>query len=304
MISRETFLRRFAASAAALYGAERSTAAPMSESHLQRPVPRLGTTIPALGMGTWQTFDSSDPATLRQLSEVLDIFYEAGGRVLDSSPMYGRAEDVIGRLTAKTPGRDYFLATKVWTRGAEAGRDQIDRSIELMRARPLDLMQIHNLMDWRTHLKTLRAYKDAGKIRAIGITHYVTSAFDELEKIIRAEEIDFVQLPYSIQLREAEDRLLPLARDRRTATLINRPFEGGDLFRRTRGRELPPAARELGCESWSNVFLKFILSHPDVTCAIPATSKPHHARDNMRAAFGRLPEGKERERLARLIKEL
>ena len=300
-LSRSSFLRGAGAASLALTAPE-IFARPMTGRHLQRPVPRLGISIPALGMGTYQTFDTTSQADQTRLMEVLDIFYEAGGRVLDSSPMYGRAEAVVGELTARTPRRAYYLATKVWTRGRQAGIEQMRDSLRLMRTPAMDVMQIHNLVDWRTHIKTLRAWKDSGRIKAIGITHYVPSAFDELIKIIRQEEIDFVQLPYSIARRDAERRLLPVARERRTATIINRPFEGGSLFRQTRDRPLPAFARDLGCESWSNVFLKFILSHPDVTCAIPATSKPRHARDNMRAAFGPLPTTRDRERLARLVR--
>ncbi len=299
ILSRSRFLKQLGAAALAVV-AGKPEAKPMTTTHLQRPVPRLRTTLPVVGMGTWQTFDTDDPAAKNRLREVLAVFHGAGGRLLDSSPMYGRAEAVLGELTGRGAG-DYFLATKVWTTGQAAGVKQMETSLRLMGR--VDLMQVHNLVDWRTHLKTLRAWKDAGRVRAIGITHYMASAFGDLEKIIRAEEIDFVQLPYSVALRDAERRLLPAARERRTATIINRPFEGGELFRAVRARPLPAAARDLGCESWGQVFLKFIISHPDVTCVIPATASPVHAADNLRAAFGPLPDSAGRETLARLLKD-
>jgi diketogulonate reductase-like aldo/keto reductase len=247
-------------------------------------------------MGTWQTFDVSSTAEKENLGKVLDVFAAGGGRLIDSSPMYGRAEEVVGELRAHVPNA--FIATKVWTRGREEGEREIERSMRLLHADPIDLMQIHNLLDWRTHLRTLRRLKDAGRVRYIGITHYVTSAFGELESIMRGEELDFVQLPMSIALPDAERRLLPLAAERGIAVLVNRPFEGGSLFRRG---ELPPLARELGCESWGELFLRWIIAHEEVTCAIPATGSVEHLRENLRAGKKPLLTREERDALRAAI---
>lgn len=248
----------------------------------QRAIPSTGETIPVIGMGTWQTFDVP-PSKAPQLAPVLDAFAAAGGRLIDSSPMYGRAEEVVGSLREHLPNA--FVATKVWTRGRSEGELEIERSMRLMRADPIDLIQIHNLLDWHTHLATLRRLKNEGRVRYIGITHYVTSAFDDLASIMRSEAIDFVQLPMSIALPDAERRLLPLAAERRIAVLVNRPFEGGSLFRRG---ALPPVARELGIESWGELFLRWIVAHEEVTCVIPATANVEHLRENMRAGEQRL----------------
>ncbi len=219
---------------------------------------------------------------------MLRRFIAHGGRVIDSSPMYGAAESVIGDLLGDLRHPDMFYATKVWTRGREAGVEQMER---------MDLMQVHNLVDWRTHLKTLRAWKDDGRVRYVGITHYVESAFDELASIMRQERLDFVQLPYNLARRRAEARLLPLARDRGIAVMVNVPFGNGALFRAVKGKPLPGWAAEAGAESWAQVFLKFILSHPDVTCVIPATSDPAHLVDNMGAGTEPLPDAALRERM-------
>jgi diketogulonate reductase-like aldo/keto reductase len=254
-------------------------------------------------MGTWQTFDPPrvDAAALAPLQEVLRIFHEAGGRVVDSSPMYGRSEEVTGLLSTRLGINDeLWIATKVWTRGERAGVRQMETSLGELRRRRVELMQVHNLVDWRTHLDTLRAWKEQGRIRYIGITHYQVGAFDDLERIMTSERLDFVQLPYSIALREAERRLLPLARDRGIAVLVNRPFEGGDLFGRVRGRTLPDFVRPFA-ESWAQALLKFLLAHPAVTAVIPATSKPRNMRDNIGAGAGPLPDDEARERLAKLL---
>jgi aryl-alcohol dehydrogenase-like predicted oxidoreductase len=266
---------------------------------LTRPIPRTGEPLPAVGLGTWQTFDVGEGRAERApLAEVLRRFFAAGGTVVDSSPMYGRAEQVTGDLLeAAPPPRRPFLATKVWTRGREAGEAQLEESVRRMRARPLDLAQVHNLLDVEAHLPMLRAAKAAGRIRYLGLTHYTPSAFGELERLLRAEKVDFVQLPYSIATRDAERRLLPAAAETGTAVLVNRPFEEGDLFRAVKGRALPAWAPELGCEAWSQVFLKFILSHPAVTCVIPATSKPAHLDENLRAGLGPLPDEALRRRM-------
>lgn len=260
---------------------------------LKRRIPR-GENIPAVGLGTWQAFDRAPDETLRQ---VLSSFHQAGGKVIDSSPMYGKAESTIGALLSPNQA-EYFLATKVWTRGEKEGLAQIDESFRRMHAQKIDLMQIHNLVDWRTHLKTLRHLKEAGRIRFIGVTHYSVSAFPELLLAIAERSIDFVQLPYSVFTRGAETSLLPEARDRGVAVLVNRPFEEGALLRRLRVKPLPTVASELGCFSWAELLLKFILARDEVTCVIPATSSPDHMREILRAGTGRLPDARERELIA------
>jgi len=265
-----------------------------------RPIPRTGEPLPVIGMGTYRTFDAGESEEARKpLREVLRRLLEAGGRVIDSSPMYGRAEEVVGALI--DPAQRPFLATKVWTTGREEGVEQMRRSMQRMAPRgskrPFDLMQIHNLVDWRTHLPTLRAWKDAGTIRYWGITHYTESAFDEMEAIVRSEKPDFVQLPYSVGRREAENRLLPACAGQGVAVLVERPFEAGSLFRDASKRPLPAWAAEIDCTSWAQIFLKFILGHPAVTCPIPATSNPEHMADDVRAGFGRLPDKRMRKRI-------
>lgn len=266
---------------------------------ITRPIPVSGETLPVIGLGTWQTFDvGADAARRSALAEVLRLLFAGGGKVIDSSPMYGRAEAMVGDLLVRLDARKLaFLATKVWTTGREAGIAQMRRSAELLRTATIDLMQIHNLVDWRTHLATMRRMKEAGQLRYIGITHYIASALPDLAAIIEREELDFVQLAYSIDEREAEARVLPLAIDRRVGVIVNRPFGSGALFSRVRGAALPRWAAELGCASWAQFFLKFIISHPAVTCVIPATGEPRHMADNLRAGYGRLPSSAERRRM-------
>jgi len=295
MLSRRAVLRMMAAAAGSA-GAGRASAA----SILARPIPASGETIPAVGLGTWRTFDVGTGSAARApLREVLQQFVALGGRVIDSSPMYGAAEGVVGDLAADLGVADaLFLATKVWTSGRDAGIAQMDRSMKLMRAKRLDLMQIHNLLDWRTHLRTLREWKQAGRIRYLGVTHYTSSSYDELERVLAAERLDFLQINYSLGEREAERRILPLAKDRGVAVLVNRPFSEGNLFSRVRGEALPVWAAEVDCESWAQIFLKWILAHPAVTCVIPATSKAQHLVDNMKAGTGALPDQAMRDRIA------
>ncbi|MGO8914868.1 MAG: aldo/keto reductase [Stellaceae bacterium] len=265
-----------------------------------RPVPRTGEAIPVIGLGTWQTFDVSDDAASRQpLTEVLLRLFAAGGRVIDSSPMYGRPEAVTGDLLATMGARPKaFLATKVWTTGRERGVQQMRRSAELLRTEVIDLMQIHNLVDWRTHLPTLRDMKAAGRIRYIGITHYTTGALADLAGILEREpDIDFVQLGYSIATRDAEARLLPIAAARGVGVIVNQPFEEGALFRGLRGRSLPAWAEEIGCKSWAQFFLKYILGHTAVTCVIPATADPAHMADDLAAGAGPMPDEGQRRRM-------
>ncbi len=268
-----------------------------------RPIPKSGEALPVIGLGTWQTFDVGDaPAARAPLVEVVRQFLGAGARVIDSSPMYGRAEAVTGEVVAAAGGTGHpFLATKVWTRGRAEGIAQMERSFQRMRTERIDLMQIHNLLDWKTHLPVLREWKQAGRIRYLGITHYATSAFEEMESILRHEAVDFVQLPYSLEERTAEKRLLPAARDTGTAVLVMRPFEEGSLFSRVHGKALPSWAADFDCASWAQFFLKFILGHPAVSCPIPATAKPAHVADNLKAGLGRVPDEKTRQKMVSLL---
>ncbi len=277
-----------------------------AKTMLTRPIPRSGERIPAVGLGTWQTFDVGAGESQRApLREVLKQFVALGGSVVDSSPMYGESERVVGDLAAELGVQDrLFLATKVWTDGRAAGIRQMEQSLRLLRRERIELMQVHNLVDWRTHIKTLREWKAAGRVRYIGITHYHSGAYDELERVMQEADPDFVQLNYSIVSREAEARLLPLAAERRMAVLVNRPFEGAALFRKVGNRPLPPWAAEIDCTSWAQFFLKFILSHPAVTCAIPATRKVAHLMDNMQGGVGRLPDEALRSRMAQHVRAL
>jgi diketogulonate reductase-like aldo/keto reductase len=262
--------------------------------------------LPVIGLGTSRVFDiGPDEADRAPRRDVLRLLFGAGGRVIDTSPMYGNAETVVGELLDDLGAQQLpFMATKVWTRGRDSGVTQMDASIAKLRKRPIDLIQIHNLVDWRTHLATLREWKEAGKVRYIGITHYTSSALDDLAAIVEAEKIDFVQCAYSISVRDAERRLLPVCADRGVATLINRPYERGGVFRRIGGRPLPPWAADFDCASWGQFFLKFILSHPAATCVIPGTSKPKHMSDNAGAGRGRLPDATQRARMAALWDDL
>jgi diketogulonate reductase-like aldo/keto reductase len=257
------------------------------------PIPSSGEQLPVIGLGTWQTFDVGASASARvPLREVLEAFASVGGRVIDSSPMYGNSELVAGDLISALGLRSkLFVATKVWTRGKTAGVRQMEESMRLLRAQPIDLMQVHNLVDVDTHLETLAEWKRAGRVRYVGITHYTASAHDSLVRLIQSrKDIDFVQVNYSVGERDAEWRVLPVARERGVALIANRPFAAGDLFRRVRSRPLPSWASEIDCESWAQILLKWVVSHPAITCAIPATSRVDHLRDNVRAAFGRLPD--------------
>lgn len=282
---------------------ERAQAKAESSAMLTRTIPSSGEKLPVIGLGTWQAFDVDLTAdNRRQLGDVLSLFVKLGGRVIDTSPMYGRAEDVIGDLTAALGIRDIvFLATKVWTRGKENGIKSMERSMTLLRAKKIDLMQVHNLVDVQTQLATLREWKSQGRIRYFGITHYEAGAFADVEKIMRSEKLDFVQINYSIMEREAEDRLLPLAQERGIAVIVNRPFGGGDLFSQTRSKPLPDWVAEFDCRSWAQFFLKWIVANSAATCAIPATNKPRHLEDNMMAGIGRLPEAKMRQRMVELV---
>jgi diketogulonate reductase-like aldo/keto reductase len=273
---------------------------------IRKPIPSSEEPLPVIGMGTWQTFHVGDHADERApLREVLRVFFDQGGTLIDSSPMYAEAEEVTGDLVAELGEHErLFAATKVWTYGREQGIEQMERSFRRMRVERMDLMQVHNLRDWRIHLPTLREWQQQGRIRYIGITTSNPAQYEEFAEVMAGEMLDFVQLNYDIVTRGAEDVLLPLAAERGMAVLVNRPFGGGDLFPRVRGRDLPEWAAEFDCRSWAQFFLKFVVSHPAVTCAIPATSNPRHAADNMGAGFGRLPDAAMRQRMVRYVEDL
>lgn len=266
---------------------------------LRRPIPFTVEQLPVIGLGTWQTFDvGGNPAERAPLEQVLAEFSALGGTLIDSSSMYGRSEEVVGELASALRLRDkLFVATKVWTHGKSAGIRQMEDSMRKLRAKPVDLMQVHNLVDVRTHLATLREWKRQGIVRYLGVTHYTASSHEEVARIVKAEPLDFIQINYSVAERDAERNLLPLARDRGVAVIVNRPFAGGEVLRRLRDKPLPAWAVDIDCGSWAQLLLKFVISHPAITCAIPATSKVAHLRDNMQAGHGRLPDEKLRERI-------
>lgn len=301
-IARRNFLRfAVGAGATALTGEFA-----MAQTVVRKPIPKTGELLPAVGLGTWQTFDVGASKTARALlKKVLQEFVRAGGSVIDSSPMYGDSEGVAGDLAQELGvHKQLFLATKVWTSGRDAGVQQMEESFRRLRTEQMDLMQVHNLVDYRTHLDTLRAWKNQGKVRFIGVTHYTASAYRELARVLESEELDFVQLNYSLAEREAENRLLRLAAEKQLAVLVNRPFAEGKLFRRAGGKPLPAWAKDIGCATWAQFFLKFVVSHPAVTCAIPATSKVEHLLDNMLGGLAPLPDGATRERMARYFADL
>ena len=273
---------------------------------IERPIPKSAESLPAVGLGTWQSFDvAGDAAGTASAREVLRLFAAGGGRLVDSSPMYGSAESLVGDLGTElgVQGR-LFHATKVWTGGREAGIAQMEASLRRMRVPRMDLMQVHNLMDVHTHLRTLREWKRLGRVRYIGITHYHSGAYADLERLMRSEELDFVQFNYSLAEPDADRRLLPLAAERRLAVIVNRPFAEGALFDRVRGKPLPELARAIGCDSWAQVFLKWILVQPAVTCVIPATRNPKHMIDNLGAAVGPLPDAALRRQIAAHLEKI
>lgn len=268
-----------------------------STSMHTRPIGRSGEHLPVIGMGSSDTFDVGvAPDERASLLDVLRELVAGGGSVIDTSPMYGRSEGVLGDLIEELGLRPrLWIATKVWTNGREAGEQQIAASMRELRVSRLELLQIHNLLDWRTHMPTLRALRDQGKLKYIGVTHYRADAHADLERVLSADKFDFVQFNYSLAEREAEQRLLPFCRDHGIAVLVNRPFADGAMFQRVRDKPLPPIARELGITSWGQYFLKWIVGHPAVTCVIPATSKPKHMLDNCRAGSGSIPDARQRE---------
>jgi aryl-alcohol dehydrogenase-like predicted oxidoreductase len=292
-MNRASFLRLAAAlpmaAAVNAVAQQQPPATPMNT----RPIPSTQEALPVIGCGTWIGFDRRPGSEeYKRLPGVLDALFAAGGKVIDSSPMYGRSEETTGELLAAARLRERaFLATKVWTTGRQAGIAQMEQSFARLRTDRIDLMQVHNLVDWKTQLATLRAWKKKGRIRYIGITHYTASAYGEVEAVLRAEkQLDFLQINYSLDARDAEHRLLPLAADLGVAVIVNMPFGGGGLLRRLRDRPLPAWAAEIGCTSWAQVLLKFVLSHPAVTCVIPGTSRAEHMADNAAAGAGPIPD--------------
>ncbi len=300
-VDRRTVLKLLAAAAGA--GLMPACGGDDPKSILRRPIPSSGEPLPIVGLGTSRVFDVDEkPESRSPLLEVLQNLTDGGGSCVDTSPMYGRAEQVTGELVRQADLRDrIFMATKVWTRGREAGIRQMDESFRLLGVETMDLMQIHNLMDWEVHIETLRAWKEEGRIRYIGITHYRTDAYDALEKLMTDLPLDFVQLNYSIITNDAERRLLPLAADKGIAVLVNRPYERGAVFSRVSGLSLPAWAVEQGIGSWGQFFLKWVLSNEAVTCAIPGTSKPHHMLDNLSAGMAPMPDVPMRNRMREFV---
>jgi aryl-alcohol dehydrogenase-like predicted oxidoreductase len=277
-----------------------------SEKHMNtRPIPASGERLPVIGLGTYSVFDVD--STTEQIAirrEIVNLLIGAGGSVIDTSPMYNRSERVIGDIVASgAPREAMFLATKVWTDGRDAGIEQMAKSARLMNTDVIDLMQVHNLRDTAVHMRSIRELQEQEKIRYSGLTHYRAGAHDALEKAVMEYRPQFLQINYSLGEREADQRLLPMAQDLGVGVIINRPYQAGGLFSAVRGHELPGRARDFAA-SWGQFFLKFIISHPAVTCVIPATSKPHHMRDNLEAGFGELPDANSRARMVAFIREL
>ena len=268
-----------------------------------RPIPSTGEALPVVGCGTWRTFDVGDNRQAQAaLAEVLRILFDNGGSVIDSSPMYGSSEAVAGAVLTRIGGHGRaFVATKVWTEGREAGIAQMEESMRRLQQPRIDLMQVHNLLDWRTQLATLREWKAQGRIRYLGITHYTSGAFADVEAVMRSETLDFVQINYAADDRAAEERLLPLARERGIGVIVNQPFGGGGLLGKLKGQPVPEWSKEIGCTTWAQLLLKFVLAHPSVTCVIPGTGRPEYMRDNVRAGFGSYPDQSMRRRIAAAV---
>ncbi|MGH8764671.1 MAG: aldo/keto reductase [Burkholderiales bacterium] len=273
---------------------------------MTRKIPSTGEDLPAIGLGTWQVFDAgNDSAARAPLRQVLANFAKAGGKLIDSSPMYGSAESVAGDLVAELGLREQlFVATKVWTRGREDGIREMETSFRRLRVERMDLMQVHNLLDVDVHTKTINDMKAKGRVRYTGITHYTASAHAEVEKQLKKEKYDFLQINYSLAERDADKRLLGYCKDKNIAVIANRPFAEGAMFRRVKGKPLPPWAAQLGIASWAQYFLKWIVGHPAITCAIPGTGSPEHIADNVAAGFGKLPDAAARRRMAEYFDSL
>ena len=302
-MNRRTYLK-YAAGASAMVGMGFN---PFSADKVPtRNIPSSGEPLPMVGVGTWQTFDVGNNASARSgLKEVLRTLVRLGGSVIDSSPMYGRSETVVGDLSRELGiSNKVFGATKVWTDGKTQGIDQMNRSMRLMSQQPMDLMQVHNLVDWRTHLSTLFEWKEKGTVRYVGITHYQTGAYDRMAEIMKNYPLDFIQVNYSVGSPYSGDMLLPLAQDLGIGVIINRPYQGGSLFNRVRNKTLPSWAHEIGCSSWAQFFLKYILSNPAVTCVIPGTSQEHHLRENLEASMDELPDAAKRLEMLQYFKNL
>ncbi len=273
---------------------------------LQRAIPSTGESLPVIGLGSWIQFDVPPSGPEKEpLSDLLNLMIGAGGGLIDSSPMYGNAERVIGDLTCSKEHKDrLFFATKVWTSGEGSGILQMESSLNKMRRSKMDLIQVHNLLDWQTHLKTLQKWKEAGKLRYIGITHYMSSAHARLEQILQTVPMDFVQFNYSIRDRNAEISLLNVAAEHGVAVIINEPFESGALLHALSGKALPGWAEDYHIRSWPQYLLKFIVSHPAVTCVIPGTSESAHFADNLQAGTGPMPDEKMRRKMVEYFEKL
>ena len=315
-MDRRAFLAMGGLAAVSASGASgRNSAAPLlpfaaaaaSGQLLMRRIPSTGETLPAIGLGTSGPFEvGADAGARSPLREVLQAFFAAGASLIDTSPMYSTAEAVLGDLLTAEQQSKVFIATKVWTPGSgnaaeQKGVEQMQRSMALLKHKRVELMQVHNLVDLDEHLKTLHRWKAEGRIKYIGVTHYTTSSYPDLISIIEREKLDFVQFNYSVTTREAEKRLLPLCADRGVAVLVNRAFEDGNLFSQVRAKPVPPWATEFGANSWAQIFLKFVLAHPAVTCVIPATGKVRNLIDNLGAATGPLPDAKQREQIIQAL---
>jgi aryl-alcohol dehydrogenase-like predicted oxidoreductase len=302
-----TFSRRRTLTGLGVLGLTAAVGAPASAAPaapLTKPIPSTGERLPVVGMGSWITFDVGDDAAARaQRVEVLRAFFDNGGALIDSSPMYLSSQEVIGHCLARLPGSAPFAATKVWTMTRALGVGQMEASQRLWGVDRFDLLQVHNLLDWETHLETLVAWKAQGRVRYIGVTTSHGRRHETLEHVMTTQPIDFVQFTYNILDREAEDRLLPLAAERGLAVIVNRPFRRGTLFDLIGRRPLPGWAAEIGCANWAQLFLKFIVSHPAVTCAIPATSRVDHMRENVGALAGPLPDAAMRQRMVRYVED-
>lgn len=299
-LDRRAFLKSAGLAASYPFLAANNLLTGQMQTMISRPIPSSSEKIPVVGLGTWQQFDvDTGAAEAAPLLQVLRNVTDRGGRVIDSSPMYGRSEGAVGDLTQKAGlSESFFYATKVWTRGREEGIKQMEESFRKMKRTTMDLMQVHNLIDLQTHLKTLERWKAENKIRYLGATHYATSAHSDLEKLAGSRTVDFLQFNYNISETNAEKTLLPKAMDNGVAVIINEPFASGALFQKVKGRNLPDWAEEWDIASWAQYFLKFILSHPAVTCAIPGTSNPKHALDNMGAGYGKMPDEAGRKKMA------
>ena len=304
-MTQSNWTRRDLIAAAAALGLTPTLAVADERRMLDRPIPASGERIPVIGLGTYSVFDvDSTPAEIATRKEIVELLLGEGGSVIDTSPMYNRSERVIGDVfAAGVPREPTFIATKVWTDGQASGVKQMKRSAELMNTDVIDLMQVHNLRDTQVHMETIRDWQDEGRIRYSGLTHYRASALDALEASAKQHQPQFVQINYSLAERNADRRFLPLMQDMGIAVLINRPYQAGALFRAVRGLDVPDWGREFA-GSWGQFFLKFIISHPAVTCVIPATSKPHHMRDNLEAGFGPLPDENIRKRMVDFIENL